>query len=400
MTRLRFTPRALAVASVFVASALLAAFGLESAWIVAALTGAALGLSVPLALREARALASVSLPPRFVAHAGRSTPVAVELELRRPMRHATLTLLTDSARPRDVESAPGTAVLDLRESRRATLFVRLPRRGRLDGLSLLVRTSFPFGLVRAERVHRATSDVTGLPRLRQTPARALVDHVRLGGQRQAAIIEDPRRGGLGRGLPHGLRPYRAGDTARDVSWPASLARGRLLSHERERWIHRPPIHLLLSTAIVGTERGGMRETSGAFEAAVSHAATAFSAYAREGRRVSILLVEDGQAQGPAHVSLDALVDVEPRADRRQRRDDVIAEVLARDPGGGLTVGFVALSPLEFQRAAVDADRPPPTERPTEGSKGGRTIILGVDPGGRCAPLALPPAPRQWRGVPA
>ncbi len=109
-----------------------------------------------------------------------------------------------------------------------------PRRGWHAAPVLVVETSFPFGLFRAWTVWRPAGRVLAWPRPEQ-PAPPLPASPAAPGD------ERPTRAGAGSELD-GVRPWRRGDTMRQVVWKKVARSGELVSREttgsaqRELWL--------------------------------------------------------------------------------------------------------------------------------------------------------------------
>jgi uncharacterized protein (DUF58 family) len=109
-----------------------------------------------------------------------------------------------------------------------------PRRGWHDVPTLVVETVFPFGLFRAWTVWRPAGRVLAWPRPEPVPP-PLPQHTASGGDERAA-----RRGSGGE--LDGVRPWRRGDTMRQVVWKKVARSGELVSREtagtaqRELWL--------------------------------------------------------------------------------------------------------------------------------------------------------------------
>ncbi|MBA4175114.1 MAG: DUF58 domain-containing protein [Leptothrix sp. (in: Bacteria)] len=110
-----------------------------------------------------------------------------------------------------------------------------PRRGWHDVPTLQVETRFPFGLFRAWTVWRPAARVLAWPRPEQ-PAPPLPPAAASAGD------EHTTRRGAGSELD-GVRPWRRGDTMRQVVWKKVARSGKLVSREtagatrRELWLH-------------------------------------------------------------------------------------------------------------------------------------------------------------------
>lgn len=116
----------------------------------------------------------------------------------------------------------------------ATLGLVLPHRGRHGVPTVVVETVFPFGLFRAWSLWRPASRVLAWPRPEDTPPPLPALGVAFG-------QEHGQRRGEGSELD-GVRPWRRGDTMRQVVWKKVARSGELVSREtsqaaaRELWL--------------------------------------------------------------------------------------------------------------------------------------------------------------------
>lgn len=92
----------------------------------------------------------------------------------------------------------------------------IPGRGRGEGVSCVVESNFPLGLLRFERVLEVEREMVVLPRA-VVPEELLAAGNALDAMRQvsSALSESM-------GEPRGLRSYRAGDAVKAIAWAASL----------------------------------------------------------------------------------------------------------------------------------------------------------------------------------
>lgn len=137
--------------------------------------------------------------------------------------------------------------------------VAAPRRG-LHPLPLLrIETRFPFGLFRAWSLWRPAGQLCVYPRP-ERPAPALPP---AGGPAQGPAPGGPSQPGS---EFDGLRPWRHGDTLRQVAWKAYARRGELVSRESrapergERWLDWS------QTGLAGTEARLSRMAAWALQA--------------------------------------------------------------------------------------------------------------------------------------
>lgn len=373
--------------------------GLDLAWIVVTASVSLLIVAPVLAAAQVRGLDAVARKETLIAHAGRAVPLPLTIRSSRTARHVVLEVVPPSHRSSERSGAPRVAMPAIRAGTTEEMAIptRLSERGVWSGLRLRTRSSWPFGLFTATRRIALSVDVTVLPRImpRVDPAvRALTP-------KEASGIDDrrtaPRRGA--RGLPAEIRPARAGDTARDLAWRASVRHGRWLSVDRPSSALEQEVDIVLVTTVRGGQ--SLRRSSYAFESAVAHCATTVEWLTRRGARVR-LDVGDGEeivdsARALPHLRRLTIVarteSVGPigRAMREHRRGD-----------HRLRITFVPLSPLDFQRAveAHSATRASGSSSPHRRStrrasapsgmrlddrdRGahGHAITLGVEAGGR------------------
>lgn len=153
----------------------------------------------------------------------------------------------------------------------------LPRRGlhRLTGLRLSTR--FPFGLLRRSIDIESPADLLVYPALVPVSDLTLLTGlVQLGEEQHAARARS--------GDFHGLRESRPGDDPRDIHWRTSARRGRHFVREFEEESGRTVV-IVLNTR--GEDDGGGK-IGGAFEAAVSYAASLALALLRREFRVGLV----------------------------------------------------------------------------------------------------------------
>jgi uncharacterized protein (DUF58 family) len=109
----------------------------------------------------------------------------------------------------------------------------LARRGAYRFGRVLVRSSYPFGLIRRSVEHEMPGTLLVFPRLGTLMSRwyALVrdvGHDSSGARRQTFAAGDF----------YGLRDYRSGDTRRHIHWRTSARRGKLMVRQFERAVHQ------------------------------------------------------------------------------------------------------------------------------------------------------------------
>lgn len=166
-----------------------------------------------------------------------------------------------------------------------TIGVRPGRRGVYAGLTTRVATDVPLGLVRCTRSAVAPLDhplhvaPPGLP--------TVIDSI--GGR-----PGDLRMHG---GDPIGIRPYKLGDSPRDVHWPSVAKTGTLLVRDR-----RPETavdELRLVVVAPGAEPAGDDQLEPGFERSLARARAVAEAELDAGRRVVLTTAEPGADGRPA-----------------------------------------------------------------------------------------------------
>ena len=194
---------------------------------------------------------------------------------------------------------------------------RLPtgRRGLLHIGPLRAELTDPFGLARRRFSVADAAVLTVLPAVEDLAA------VPLGGGRDEPLAGQARRAvGVAAEDFSTLRPYLVGDDLRRIHWPSTARSGDLLVRQDDaRWQGH--------VTVVLDQRTGQIDP-GAFEAAVSAAASLVRSVARRGDRVRLVLT-DGTDTG--------LVDA-------RRGADVLLEHLAlaqQHPDGALPAGIGA-----------------------------------------------------------
>jgi uncharacterized protein (DUF58 family) len=137
---------------------------------------------------------------------------------------------------RSADGGPGFAWCDVPAQGQASVHVSIvpPKRGWHTVPTLVMETVFPFGLFRAWTVWRPASRVLAWPRPEQPPP--ALPHAAA-----SAGNERPTQRGSG-GELDGVRPWRRGDTMRQVVWKKVARSGELVSREttgtaqRELWL--------------------------------------------------------------------------------------------------------------------------------------------------------------------
>lgn len=175
---------------------------------------------------------TLHLRPLQPVHAG--DPALLDVVLTNPgrQRHGLLLRFEDRVRDGDASTWCDTPAQGQAGAQLSTV---PPRRGWHDVPVLVVETVFPFGLFRAWAVWRPASRLLAWPRP-ERPAPALPQHAGTPGDERSA-----RRGGSGSELD-GVRPWRRGDSMRQVAWKKVAKSGELVSRataasvQRELWL--------------------------------------------------------------------------------------------------------------------------------------------------------------------
>ncbi|MBV9775249.1 MAG: DUF58 domain-containing protein [Gemmatimonadetes bacterium] len=177
------------------------------------------------------------------------------------------------------------------------------RRGVYPLDTVVVATSFPFGLFRKERDLELPGEAVVWPR-----ADRRVREPRPSGRR--VLVAGQARAGAsgGRGEFRGLRPYRPGDDPRDVHWRTTARAGEPVVREFERDRSRA-LWLCLELAAADGDTA---------EAAAEIVASLAAGAARRGDAFGVATVDGrvGPGTGPTHLerALDTLARARFRAD--------------------------------------------------------------------------------------
>lgn len=168
---------------------------------------------------------TLHLRPPAPVFAGEPAPLDVVLTNPGGARHGLGLRLLDAAGPRDDQHHAGTVWCDIPAQGQASAQLRMlpPHRGRHAVPTLVVETVFPFGLFRAWSVWRPAARVLAWPKP-ETPAPPLPASHGSDGDDHAV------RSGEGSELD-GVRPWRRGDTMRQVVWKKVARSGELVSRE-------------------------------------------------------------------------------------------------------------------------------------------------------------------------
>ncbi|WP_145196382.1 hypothetical protein [Planctomycetes bacterium Poly30] len=278
--------------------------GMELAWLVVSFGLSVLILAPWLARRQVLAIERVHTPSRITVHAGKTVGVGTRLVTRRAARLVTVALVRASDDRASRERAPRLLIAAIgrrREGYPLELPLRVPVRGRSEGLRLLISSGYPFGLVTASRSLGVEALLIALPRLmpdRDIDARRVLRQV-LARENEAT----QRHLARGQGLPVSLRDARHGDSVRDLHLRSSLRRARWTAVERPRLTNDSASVILCFPSGAG---GMSSRAAAAFEVAVSVAASIVQAWTGRGLEVELLT-------GEPHPHASGLLDHDPNS---------------------------------------------------------------------------------------
>lgn len=176
-----------------------------------------------------------------------------------------------------------------------------PARGVVPLETIVVSTSFPFGLFVKERDMDLAGEVVVWPRT-DRPVR----EPRPSGERVRSSGESMSGAAGARGEYRGLRPYRSGDDPRDVHWRTTARVGHPVVREYERDRSRA-LWLCLDLRSVDDELG---------EAAVEIAAALASRASRRGETFGLATQDARVRPGGGAAQLERVLDALARADLR------------------------------------------------------------------------------------
>ncbi len=303
-SELSFGPSFGIVLALVLGAAPTATMGFDLAWLLVSLGSSVILLTPWLALRQVTSLVDVELPPAVTVHAGKTVSIPVHVRSRRRIRLLLVAFARPSDDPAIAARAPRlliSALAKSREWRTLSVPLRVAARGRGTSLELTLTSSYPFGLVSAQRSWTLPVELTALPRLASErdlrSQRAL--HL-VSGQ---ATESRRRQASQGQGLPASLRDARHGDTLRDMHMRSSLRRSRWTAMERPHHSH----DLARVTVFLPTgTHAQSRRSAIAWEAAISLAAAVVQRWTAMGWEVEL---------GTGHAASEG---AEPRPVRRQR----------------------------------------------------------------------------------
>ncbi len=294
---------------------ILAILGTIGSWLLGAggalftaACAATVALAPLLAWLHTRAL-RVGPVPSATTFSGDKFPLEVTVESaawRLSARDIVLEHATDAGGRRLAGYIPSLAP---GQTARLDTLHRLRHRGRFDTHHLTLHTSYPLGLAVASADFELPARFVVLPRLG-----TLRNLRRLSTRHHGLLLQ----GTADRGDElefFGLRNWREGESMRRVHWKLSARRDRLLVREF-RGEDRPPVHVVLSTAVKKPRKERARHAS--FELAVSLTATLLENYLRNQQPVRLTVSGDdgvsiGGRRGRAALfpMLRALVDAAP-----------------------------------------------------------------------------------------
>jgi uncharacterized protein (DUF58 family) len=190
---------------------------------------ALVGVNAWTAWRSARRLTATRRPsaPVFPGEA-----VVVSVEIANPSGRPVTALVAD--RSRWNRAAWLLAPLAARASRTLTARWTFPVRGRHPVEPLTVEASYPFGLVRAVRELGGPGEVFVLPAVGRVDLAGFRRWLARGVSGESQSRRPSRRADPRTGDVRGLRPYRLGDSPRDIHWRSSARRNQLLVREYDR----------------------------------------------------------------------------------------------------------------------------------------------------------------------
>jgi uncharacterized protein (DUF58 family) len=240
----------------------------------------------------ARMVRGVAVERRTPAEAFVGEQVRVDLVVSSRARGARLSVML-----RDPHIAPAIVFLPAirpEETLIASTPRRASRRGVVDGGTVQVASSAPFGVAEVRRSVRAAGRTVIFPRV--VPVRSFPLLEGAPSQGEASAV-----GGRGHGHDFlGVREYQRGDSLRHVHWPSTARHGSLIVREFEQDLPGRLIALIDTWADAGEEETAL-DLCCAVVASVSLAAF------RSGHRVALAAARDGEAEPPDEMSrADAL----------------------------------------------------------------------------------------------
>ena len=166
--------------------------------------------------------------------------VVATIEVTNVSRFPATAVVTDEAGPQQV--AWLLAPLAARESTLVQTRWAFPARGRYRLGPLVANSAYPFGLIHALREIAEPGEVHVLPPIGSINLEDFRRWLIRGGAGDSQTRRTARRSGPGCGDVRGLRPYRSGDSPREIHWKTSARRNQLLVREYDR---TEPLDLVL-----------------------------------------------------------------------------------------------------------------------------------------------------------
>jgi len=159
------------------------------------------------------------------------------------------------------------------------------KRGRLTFSTVLVTTSFPFGLFSRQRRLRQCRDVVIYPRRH----RLIGGILRIAGAERLDGPRAGRRRGQGREW-YGLRPSVGRDSLRDIAWKVTAHRDEIICIDRASpSLSRVRVVLDLRTSTADLQVGPDRDPAAAEEQAIELAASIIQQFHQEGCEVGLMV---------------------------------------------------------------------------------------------------------------
>lgn len=159
-------------------------------------------------------------------------PVVAAAEVTNPSARPVTALVTDRAGAN--RAVWLLAPLDPGGSRVLRARWAFPARGKYPVGPLVVESSYPFGLVSAVRELAGPGEVVVLPAVGKVDLERFRRWLVLGASGESYSRRPSRRAAPGTGDVRGLRPYRTGDSPRDIHWKTTARRNQLLVREYDR----------------------------------------------------------------------------------------------------------------------------------------------------------------------
>ncbi len=191
--------------------------------------GALLGVNAYLAWRAATRITATRRPSHTV-FPGEAVEIATDIA--NPSNRSVTVRITDES----VGNRAAWMLAPLLPGAVQTLAIRwtYTMRGRHPVGPLVVDSSYPFGILHAVRELALPGEVVVLPEVGRVDREMFRRWLIRGGSSDGHARRPNRRPATGSGDVRGLRPYRPGDSPRDVHWRTSARRGQLLVREYDR----------------------------------------------------------------------------------------------------------------------------------------------------------------------